>query len=201
MDRDDAGRLPEILMKSSMHAMAGGLGLAWCLAGAACDGTTQPGSAELGDGGGTAQAVGIAEDAGDAGDASAPMASSQDASAWDGPLPACSWPASLDVTDASDGRCVAARALLACTSPNGVGEGCISNDPTQCPGGGAGLVEPAGSTFTCQDQCPPDRYAIRCGTVGPGSPGAPEPPPPPDGCNNMEYTPAGIWFACCPCGT
>ena len=29
MDRDDAGRLPEILMKPSMHAMASGLGLAY----------------------------------------------------------------------------------------------------------------------------------------------------------------------------
>src|SRR4030081_3933934 len=79
-------------------------------------------------------------------------------------LPACTWPASLDPSDASDGRCVAARAYLTCTAPGGGGAACISNDLTQCPGS-------AGET--CEDQCHADEYGAACGKVGPGSSPAP----------------------------
>jgi hypothetical protein len=133
----------------------------------------------------------VSADAGDAGMSADAGATSGDASA----LPACTWPASLDPADADNGQCVAARVLLACTYANGVGEGCISNDPTQCPG----PAQPDGP-FTCLDQCEPGEYAIRCGQVG-GGLAPPAPPPPPAGCRNMEATPGGIWFECCPCGS
>jgi hypothetical protein len=149
----------------------------------------------------------VSADAGDAGISADAGTTSGDASA----LPLCSWPASLDPTDADNGQCVAARVLLACAYANGDGEGCISDDPTQCPG--PPLLDGA---FTCHDQCEPGEYAIRCGQIPPpprppalvpggglppGSSAPPAPPPPPAGCRNMETTPAGIWFECCPCGS
>ena len=49
-------------------------------------------------------------------------------------LAACAWPPSLDPVDASNGACIAARTYLWCQGSNGGGEGCLSNDPTRCPG-------------------------------------------------------------------
>src|SRR5882672_3533948 len=66
------------------------------------------------------------------GGACMPSASGGDATT----LPACTWSPTFDQTDAAanDGRCVAARALLSCTSDAGIGGDCISDDPTQCSG-------------------------------------------------------------------
>ena len=89
----------------------------------------------------------------------------QDAGVQDGGgLPACTWPAALDPTDASPrGQCVAYRAFLSCKGSNGDGEGCLSNDPTQCPGPNPVV----GVTFSdCQDECNADEYAVGCGGVG-----------------------------------
>jgi hypothetical protein len=103
-----------------------------------------------------------------------------------GGLPACTWPASLDPTDASGGKCTAARAYLVCADPSGGQVGCISDDPTRCPG-------TAG--YGCKDQCNADEYGAVCGQVGPGPEEAP-----PAGCRLVGPTPAGIAFYCCPCG-
>ena len=113
-------------------------------------------------------------------------------------LPACTWPASLDGTDASNGQCVAARALLSCPLTGGGTQGCISNDPKQCPSGGPQAGSPPGA---CEDKCQPNEFAIKCGTIGPGNPDAAPPPSPPAGCHNEMVTPAGIYFECCPCGS
>src|ERR1017187_8197176 len=84
-----------------------------------------------------------------------------------GALPACTWPASLDPTDADNGQCTAARTLLGCSGgDSGVQEGCISNDPTQCP---AGPVTVPGVSFTCHDQCAPTEYGVVCGSIGPSA--------------------------------
>jgi hypothetical protein len=104
-------------------------------------------------------------------------------------LPACSWPVALDPTDAGDGRCRAARTLLSCRAGDVV-EGCLSNDPTECPGPKA-----VPGPFTCAVQCDAHEYAIVCGAVGP----APFVPPPP-GCRTKGAGPGGPAFYCCPCG-
>jgi hypothetical protein len=113
-------------------------------------------------------------------------------------LPACTWPASLDPTDASNGQCVAARALLSCPLAGGVTEGCLSNDLTQCPSGGPQAGAPSGA---CQDECQANEYALSCGTIGPGNQDAEPPPPPPAACRGAGVTPAGIYYECCPCGS
>jgi hypothetical protein len=87
------------------------------------------------------------------------------------------------------GACRTARALLSCQGSNGVGQGCISDDPTQCPGPNA----MPGVTFTCQNQCTERQYAVACGSVGGAS------ADPPAGCGGGSSTPAGIAFYCCPC--
>jgi hypothetical protein len=111
-------------------------------------------------------------------------------------LSSCAWPASLDPTDASDGQCTAARTLLACTDGDGgIDEGCISNDPTQCPSDG---VTVPGATFTCHDQCAPTEYGAVCGGIGPTAPPAASPP---SACRSMGVTPGGTQFYCCPCGS
>ena len=128
--------------------------------------------------------------------------SSVDSSDTGATLPACSWPASLDPTDAANGQCVAARALLSCPLTGGLTggltHGCISNDPTQCPSDGVQIGAPAGP---CLDQCQANEYAIECGTIGPGNPDAAPVASPPTGCHGMLVTPGGIWFECCPCGS
>ena len=105
-------------------------------------------------------------------------------------LPACAWPASVNGHDAGAGACRAARTFLSCTAPNGVGEECTSDDPTQCSGGN-GMP---GVTFTCHDLCGPEEYGAACGSIGPGPISDP-----PAGCHGAEATPAGVVFYCCPC--
>jgi hypothetical protein len=122
------------------------------------------------------------------GDAGTDTATSGDGST--GALPACTWPASVDSRDAGAGACRAARTLLSCSAPNGAGEECTSDDPTQCSGDN-GMP---GVTFTCHDVCGAHEYGAACGSIGPGPTSDP-----PAGCRAAEATPAGVVFYCCPC--
>jgi hypothetical protein len=90
---------------------------------------------------------------------------------------ACTWSASLNERDASDGRCVAARTYLTCTNAN-----CLSDDLSRCLGP---LPAPEG---TCQNQCLSSEYGVQCGTVGPSTFEVPE------GCRLITALPAGIGF-------
>jgi hypothetical protein len=107
-------------------------------------------------------------------------------------LPACRWPAILDPVDGSTGQCVAARTVLSCQGSTGGGEGCLSDDPTRCPG-----PDPiVGETFSaCKDQCNSDEYAVACGGPGPGPW-----PAPPSGCRGLPTGPGGGSLSCCRCG-
>jgi len=122
-------------------------------------------------------------------------------------MPACTWPASLDPSDASQFQCTAARMLLFCDFANGIGEDCISNDPTRCPysgplsggpvsGGSSDAAPDDGGGFGCKNQCTPGEYAVSC---GPGSALGPAamPPPPPSACRTVL---GGDALYCCPCG-
>ena len=101
----------------------------------------------------------------------------------------CTWPASLNPRDASDGQCTAARAYVNCTFADGSGELCLSDDPTGCPNS---PVSPGGA---CQNQCSSTEYAVQCGKIGPSSFEAPA------GCRMASATPGGIAFYCCPCAS
>ncbi|HEX4352291.1 MAG TPA: hypothetical protein VHZ95_05240 [Polyangiales bacterium] len=106
-----------------------------------------------------------------------------------GALIGCGWSSALD---GSAGQCKAARAYLTCQGSNGGGEGCLSNDLTQCPG-----PDPViGETFSaCKDACAADEYAVACGGPGPGPY-----PSPPAGCRDSSIAnPGGGSVACCPC--
>ena len=102
---------------------------------------------------------------------------------------ACSWPARFDRGDAAPpGACHAKRHLLMCTqSGNGI-ELCTSNT-LQC------APEDAG-TEPCDEQCKPNEYAIYCGAIGGDSAGNADPAAK---CHDPKYTPAGVYFMCCPC--
>ena len=108
-------------------------------------------------------------------------------------LAACGWPSSLDRTDAAGGQCVAARTYLSCSRSDGVGELCLSDDASQCPGPNAVGGESFGN---CQDLCRPDEYAVACGGIGPG----PWPSPPAE-CRALPPSPGGGSVACCPCAS
>jgi hypothetical protein len=114
-------------------------------------------------------------------------------------LPACTWPASLDPIDASNGQCVAARVYLSCAGSNGGGEGCLSNDPTQCPGPN---VTPGVTYSNCQNQCQAHEYAMVCGFIGPAPQDASNSASnPPSGCRIVATNPSGSEPYCCPCGS
>jgi len=100
-------------------------------------------------------------------------------------LPQCSWPSSLDASDAAQGQCRAARALVQCDLGGGVTEGGLSDDATRCSGGAAG-----------HDLCNEDEYGAACGSVGPSQAVADDPPA---GCRSKLMTPGGVAFFCCPC--
>jgi hypothetical protein len=102
---------------------------------------------------------------------------------------ACTWPASLDDVDAAAGACHAKRALVQCSLPGGLTEGCLSDDLAQCPGS-------ADAGGTCTDQCAAGEYGVACGQVGPTPIGTP-----PAACRDMGAIPAGIVYYCCPCGS
>jgi hypothetical protein len=124
---------------------------------------------------------------------STPDASVGDAAPGDASLPACSWLAIYDPTDASSerGQCVAARVYLSCSGSNGGGEDCMSNDPMHCPGPD---LTPGVTYSNCQNQCRSDEYALGCGGPGPGPW-----PQPPATCRSLLAGPGGGTSACCPC--
>jgi hypothetical protein len=101
---------------------------------------------------------------------------------------ACTWPTSLDGVDAA-GACHAKRALVQCSLPGGLTEGCLSDDPAECPGS-------ADAGGTCTDRCAAGEYGVACGQVGPGTIAKP-----PTACRDMGAIPAGIVYYCCPCGS
>lgn len=106
-------------------------------------------------------------------------------------LPACTRAAGLaDVDAAASGLCIAARAYVTCTFSNGGGEGCLSDDPTECPGSDPG----GGTDPSCEDKCSAAEYGVACGGPGPTSSAQP-----PAGCQSAGTTPGGVEFFCCPC--
>lgn len=102
----------------------------------------------------------------------------------------CRWTASLNNT--TPGGCHAARAFVVCSFSGGGGCGCLSADPTICPG-----CTP-GNPVECHDLCARDEYAVACG-------GLRGPPPdaanvaPPDACHFNTADPGGNSYYCCPC--
>ena len=116
-------------------------------------------------------------------------------------LSACAWPASFDPSDAGP-QCTAGRTYLVCSAPNGAGEGCLSDDPTKCPGNGfvsasSSNPVPMNGPFTCQTQCAPNEYAAVC-PAGPFH--TPSLPADATGCHAMDGgsgSEADLY--CCPC--
>jgi hypothetical protein len=118
----------------------------------------------------------------------------------DSGFPACAWPAVYATAAAASGAggaCYAGRAYLSCTASNGGGgEGCLSDNLTQCPGPSA-----TGLTYSnCQDACQPDEYVLMCGSIG-GGQGNPSPTStPPAACHlSTAINPGGREPYCCPC--
>jgi len=109
-------------------------------------------------------------------------------------LSACSF--SKEVGEPAAGTkqlCSSAQTWLACRGSNGGGEGCLSDDPTQCPGPNPVV----GVTFfDCQSECQPDEFGVSCGGPGPGPY-----PSPPSGCRGLLSGPGGGTRWCCPCGS
>jgi len=106
----------------------------------------------------------------------------------------CKWPVSLDLTDASDGRCRAMRAFLSCTP--GVTSGavtCLSSDLTRC----SDLDTDRDASFACQDYCASNEYGAACGTNNATSGPTPNPP---EGCWRASAPVGNVVFYCCPCG-
>jgi len=103
--------------------------------------------------------------------------------------PACPMLASLNSTDVAPVGYTAARGLFQCTG-GGVTAICVSNDATGCSGSAAD---------NCTNLCSANQYGLGYGGVGPLA------PPPsialPAGCGQGMYTPGGVAFYCCPCGT
>jgi hypothetical protein len=90
----------------------------------------------------------------------------------DAALPSCTWPATLDGSNASTPACVAARTYTICETLDG------------------------GETRCGINACNANEYAVSCG--GPG----PTPPPAlPPGCRGVVSGPSGSIEGCCPCGT
>jgi hypothetical protein len=111
-----------------------------------------------------------------------------DAGRADTPPTACPMLASLNSTDAAQVGYSAKRMLVECTGA-GVTNICVSTDVTGC----------TGSSVGCSNLCAANQYGLSYGGVGPLA------PPPsiglPAGCGPGMYTPAGVAFYCCPCGT
>jgi hypothetical protein len=107
--------------------------------------------------------------------------------------PSCSWPSSLDPSEASTGQCLAASFLLLCRGPSG-GTQCLSNSPMNCSMQGDEMADGA-SSENCMNLCNTKEYALSC-----GGPGPTPSPPPPAGCRPLSAGPGGGTIACCPCG-
>jgi hypothetical protein len=97
--------------------------------------------------------------------------------------------ASLNSTDVAPVGYTAARGLFQCVA-GGVTEICVSNDATGCS---------VSAADNCTNLCSANQYGLGYGGVGPLA------PPPsialPAGCGQGMYTPGGVAFYCCPCGT
>lgn len=121
----------------------------------------------------------------------------------------CNWPANLN--DGGPGACSVGRAYVECmyplgveceggtgaSSPSGLTQGCLSNDPTRCSG-----CSSTSGTATCKSQCAPDQYAVSCGGPPMFSPNGGigfDYQAPPDGCVGIASTPGGNTYSCCPC--
>jgi hypothetical protein len=87
---------------------------------------------------------------------------------------ACTWPSSLDKTDAYTPACVASRTYLNC--------------------GAVTSVSADGSTAgaSCTNECTSDEYAVTCG-------GPADPVPLPSSCRSLVAGPGGSAAGCCPC--
>lgn len=111
----------------------------------------------------------------------------------------CRWPDIFDDAGPGVRACHVGAAYVSCGYPSGLGCGCISDDPTGCPGCNTA------SGATCQDQCGPNQYGLSCG--GPPAPlylyadgsGGFVDQEPPDACVGKGVTPAGSAYYCCPC--
>jgi hypothetical protein len=148
-----------------------------CLVLTACGGATAP-----------SQKTSDSSDSSDTSDTSTSSDSSTAAAETGGS--SCMHATALD--DGGPGACSVALAYLECTYPSGAGCGCLSDDPTACPG--CGPSEGA----TCKNHCNANEYAVACG--GPPSPNSNVVyQDVPDACVGASYTPAGVVFACCPC--
>jgi hypothetical protein len=123
-------------------------------------------------------------------DTSADAEAGTDAGGEAGPLPACTWPANLDSTDASAAQCVAARSVscfMQTASGQLVGFGCsVTNDPTTCD---------STAGFDCWSGCMPSEYGVDCASNS-GPTGSP-----PVGCRQGNWDLVAYpRFYCCPCG-
>jgi hypothetical protein len=117
----------------------------------------------------------------------------KDAGLADTQLPACPMLANLNSTDAAQVGYSAARGLVKCGGTAGTSGVCVGNDP------GSGCGSALGDSVGCSNLCAANQYGLAYGGVGPLA------PPPsidlPAGCGSGMYTPAGVEFYCCPCGT
>jgi hypothetical protein len=104
-----------------------------------------------------------------------------------GPLPACSWPASLD--EDAGGACSAGRVLVKCVDKLGDLSVCFTDGDTACPG-----VDPGAN---CTTPCNPDEYAVMC-LVGGAPPGVPTMSLP-SSCRAVVDISMEVG-GCCPCG-
>lgn len=141
--------------------------------------------------------------------ASTSLANAASATTTDGSvaLPACTWPASLDptdaATDAASGQCMAARTYLSCQLSSDLFEDCASDNALQCPptwamasGSTSGSDAASDASFTCVNQCHASEYFVGCGGPGPGPW-----PDLPSGCRALLGAFGGGVTGCCPCGS
>lgn len=114
-----------------------------------------------------------------------------------GPLPECSWPASLDLADAQAlyTGVYAERFFLECgLGPTGLpwGFGCLSSQasPSSCPGIFVDLPSLDASAYVCFDRCELDEYALRW---------TPPAPPVAAQCRELFVDQLNGHVDCCPC--
>jgi hypothetical protein len=116
----------------------------------------------------------------------------KDAGLADTQLPACPMLTKLNSTDAAQVGYSAARGLLKCDGTAGDSDVCVGNDP------GSGCGSALGDSVGCSNLCAANQYGLAYGVVGPYAPPSIDLPA---GCGSGMYTPAGVEFYCCPCGT
>jgi len=107
-------------------------------------------------------------------------------------VPGCAWPSYLTPADFTASHCSqVAHTVLTCNSATGYAA-CVTS-ASECDTSNTNITGP----FTCENHCSAGEFAIACGDVGP----VPAPPPEPPGCRGAFFTPAGVTFYCCPCGS